>query len=127
MAEEDYQGLVHELEVHQIELEMQNEQLRSAQKQLSESLEKYSDLYDFAPVGYVTSNREGLILEANLTFACQLGIERGRLINTPLWLYVSAPDRAKLRSHLGQVFKTNERQTCELRLKDRATLKGMHS
>jgi PAS domain S-box-containing protein len=116
MVEQDYQVLVHELQVHQIELEMQNEELRMAQGQLGEWLAKYSDLYDFAPVGYVTSNREGLILEANLTFAGQLGVERGRLIDTPLWLYAAAPDRGKLRSHLDQVFKTNERRTCELRL-----------
>ncbi len=116
MAEQDYQRLVHELQVHQIELEMQNEELRMAQGQLGESLAKYSDLYDFAPVGYVTLNEDSLILEANLTFAVLLGIERGRLINTALWLYVTVPDRGKLRSHLGQVFKTNERRTCELRL-----------
>ncbi len=116
MAEQDYQVLVHELQVHQIELEIQNEELRMAQGQLGESLAKYSDLYDFAPVGYVTLNRDGLILEANLTFAAQLGIERGRLIDTPLWLYAAAPDRGKFRSHLDQVLKTNERRTCELRL-----------
>ena len=116
MAEQDYQGLVHELQVHQIELEMQNEELRMAQGQLGESLAKYSDLYDFAPVGYLTLNRDGLILEANLTFAAQLGIGRGRLIDTPLWLYTAAPDRGKLRSHLDRVFKTNERRPCELRL-----------
>jgi PAS domain S-box-containing protein len=116
MAEQDYQGLVHELQVHQIELEMQNEELRMAQGQLSESLAKYSDLYDLAPVGYLTSNREGLILEVNLTFAGQLGVEKGRLIGTPLWLYIAAQDRGKFRSHLDQVFKTNERRTCELRL-----------
>jgi len=115
-AEQDYQGLLHELQVHQIELEMQNEELRMAQGRLGESLAKYSDLYDFAPVGYVTSNREGRILEANLTFAGQLGIERGRLIDTSLWLYVAAPDRGKFRSHLDQVFNTGERRTCELRL-----------
>ncbi|MGA7874613.1 MAG: ATP-binding protein [Desulfoferrobacter sp.] len=118
MTEQDYQRLVHELQVHQIELEMQNEELRKAQEQLGRSLAKYSDLYDFAPVGYVTSNREGFILEANLTFAGQLGIERGRLINTPLWLYAAAADRGKFRSHLEQVFKSKQRQTCELRLQD---------
>ena len=117
MAEQDHQGLVHELQVHQIELEMQNEELRRAQEQIGEALAKYSDLYDFAPVGYVTSNREGLILEANLTFAGQLGIERGRMINSPLWLYAAPQDSSKFRSHLDQVFKAKERQTCELRLK----------
>jgi PAS domain-containing protein len=104
VAGQDDLGLVYVLQVHQIELEMQNEELRTAQKQLGESLAKYSDLYDFAPVGYVTSNREGLILEANLTFAGQLGIERGRLIDTPVWLYTTAPDRGKFRSHLDQVY-----------------------
>ena len=99
---------------------MQNEELRMAQGHLDESLAKYSDLYDFAPVGYVTLDRKGLMVEANLTFAAQLGIERGRLINTPLWLNAAAPDRGKLRSHLDQVFKTSERRTCELTCKDRA-------
>jgi PAS domain S-box-containing protein len=116
MAEQDYRVLVQELQVHQIELEMQNEELRMAEGQLSESLAKYSDLYDFAPVGYLTLNREALILEANLTLAAQLGIERGRLIDTPLWLYAAPPDRAKLRSHFDQVFKTGKRRTCEVRL-----------
>jgi two-component system, NtrC family, sensor kinase len=116
MPEQDVLGLVHELQVHQIELEMQNEELRMAQEQLGESLAKYSDLYDFAPVGYVTVNRAGLIQEANLTFAGQLGIERGRLINTPIWLYAAASDRGKVQLHLDRVFRSKERQTCELRL-----------
>ncbi|MBF0551085.1 MAG: PAS domain-containing protein [Deltaproteobacteria bacterium] len=117
MAEKDNLMLVHELQVHQIELEMQNEELRNAQEQLVELLSKYSDLYDFSPVGYVTSNKAGLIQEANLTFSGQLGIERSLLINTPLWLYATAPDRGKFQSHLDQVFRTKERRTCDLRLK----------
>ncbi|MCU0574739.1 MAG: PAS domain S-box protein [Syntrophobacteraceae bacterium] len=118
VAEQDDQGLAHELQVHQIELEMQNAELRTAQEQLSESLARYSDLYDFAPVGYVTVDSAGLILESNLTFAAQLGLERGRLIGSPLWLYAAAPDRGKVQSHLDQVLKTSERRrrTCELRL-----------
>jgi len=119
MSEQDCQRLVHELQVHQIELEMQNEELRMTQEQLGESLEKYSDLYEFAPVGYVTANTKGRILEANLTFAGQLGIERGRLINTSLTLYAAAPDRATFRAHLDRVFLSNERHTCELRLERR--------
>jgi two-component system, NtrC family, sensor kinase len=116
---QDYQQLVHELQVHQIELEMQNEELRMTQEQLGESLEKYSDLFDFAPVGYVTTNTEGRILEANLTFAGQLGIDRGRLINTALSLYAAAPDRAAFRAHLAQVLHSSERHTCEVRLERR--------
>ncbi len=116
IAEPDDPGLLHELQVHQIELQMQNEYLRNAQEALSETLEKYADLYDFAPVGYVTSDRNGLIQEANLSFARQMGIERGRLINTPFWLYAATPDRDRFMSHLDQVFETRERRTCELNL-----------
>ena len=118
-SDQDSQRLVHELQVHQIELEMQNEELRATQEQLGESLEKYSDLYEFAPVGYVTSNQKGRIVEANLTFAGQLGIERGRLINSALLLHAIEPDQATFRAHLEQVFQSNERHSCELRLERR--------
>ncbi len=110
-------SLVHDLQIHQIELEMQNEELRKAQEQLSEIVEKYSDLYDFSPVGYVTSNRSGLILEMNLTFADQLGRERASLINTPLWLNVAINDRNRIQAHLDQTFTTSEHQTIELCLR----------
>ena len=116
---QDCQQLVHELQVHQIELEMQNEELRQTQEQLVESLEKYSDLFDFAPIGYVTTNTKGRIVEANLTFATQLGIERGRLINTGLALYAVASDRAAFRAHLEQVFQSSERHSCEVQLERR--------
>jgi PAS domain S-box-containing protein len=119
MSVNDCRQLVHELQVHQIELEMQNEELRVAQEQLGESLEKYSDLYEFAPVGYVTSNSKGRILETNLTFAGQLGVERGRLLNTALSLYAVAEDRATFRLHLERVVQNDERHTCELRLERR--------
>ena len=110
----DTRRLLQELQIYQIELEMQNEELRMTQEQLGESLDKYSDLYEFAPVGYVTSNSKGRILEANLTFAGQLGIDRSCLINTALILYAAAPDRATFRAHLDQVFRSGERHTCEL-------------
>lgn len=118
-GKQDYQQLVHELQVHQIELEMQNEELRMTQEQLGESLEKYSDLFDFAPVGYVTTNSMGRIVEANLTFAGQLGIDRGRLINTALSLYAVVSDRATFRAHLAQVFNSSEPHTCEVRLEQK--------
>jgi len=73
ISPEAVQRLAHDLHTHQIELEMQNEELRRAQVELVESRDRYSDLYDFAPVGYVTISSKGLILEANLTFAKMLG------------------------------------------------------
>ncbi len=109
-------ALVHDLQVHQIELEMQNEELFNTQQQLHESLEKYADLYNFAPVGYLTVDKDGLILETNLTFANQLGLNRADLINTSFDMYIAKEDRGSFRSHLDNVFAAVERQTCELRL-----------
>ena len=68
--------LVHELQVHQIELEMQNDELRRGQISLEEANKKYSDFYDFAPVGFLTLDESGMIREVNLTAASQLGVTR---------------------------------------------------
>ncbi|RPJ10666.1 MAG: PAS domain-containing protein [Deltaproteobacteria bacterium] len=109
-------ALVHDLQVHQLELEMQNEQLFTTQELLHESLEKYADLYNFAPVGYITLDRDGLILETNPTFSSQIDLNRADLINTPLGGYLAGEDRGRLHAHLDEVFATEGRQTCELRL-----------
>ena len=77
--EKDALRMLHELEVHRIELEMQNEELKRARGDLESQLEKYSDLYNFAPVGYFTLDNVGTIQEANLFGASLLGIERSRL------------------------------------------------
>jgi len=69
----DIRKLLHELQVHQIQLEIQNEELRESHEQLEESRTKYSDLYDFAPIGYFTFDKDGLILEVNLTGVDLLG------------------------------------------------------
>jgi PAS domain S-box-containing protein len=116
ISAEDARRLIHELRVHQIELEMQNDELRRSQIQLEESRMRYADLYDFAPVGYLTFNREGLIVGANLTAAKQLGKERARILETPFFLNVFGKDRDAFHLHLAKVFKTGERQTCEVRL-----------
>jgi PAS domain S-box-containing protein/putative nucleotidyltransferase with HDIG domain len=113
---EDVGRLVHELQVHQIELEMQNGELRRANQELEELHSKYADLYDFAPVGYFTLDQGGQILEVNLTGARLLGLERQRLLATPLFLLVEPESRAVLNSHLEQTFATSIRQTCELQL-----------
>ena len=116
--------LLHELQVHQIELELQNEELRSALQQIEESHAKYSDLYDFAPVGYLTLDEKGRILEANLTSSRLLGLDRSSFINTLFSVYISSSDRGPFRLHLDKVFKDKERQTCEvvLKLKGRGDL-----
>ena len=116
ISPKDANELIHELRVHQIELEMQNDELRRSQVQLDESRMRYADLYDFAPVGYLTFDRTGLIIEANLTAAKQLGKERARILDAPFFLYVLEKDRDAFHLHLAKVFKTGERQTCEVRL-----------
>ena len=80
------QKLIHELQIHQIELEMQNEELQLARVAMETGLEKYSDLYDFAPVGYMTLDRDGRIREINLTATALFGIERSRLMGRTLGL-----------------------------------------
>ena len=85
---------MHELQVHQIELEMQNEELRRAQETIAESRDRYADLYDFAPVGYFTLDPQGLILEVNLTGARLLGAPRDSLLRKPFILFV-APGTAR--------------------------------
>lgn len=112
----DAERLIHHLMVHEIELEMQNDELRRSQILLGESRERYSDLYDFAPVGYVTLNEKSILLEANLTAAVQLGVERRRLVNTPFVEVVAMEDRDSFLAHLKGIFTNEERGTCEVRL-----------
>jgi PAS domain S-box-containing protein len=111
--------LIHELQVHQIELEMQNEELKKAQIDLENSKEKYIDLYDFAPVGYFTFSREGLIKEVNLTGATLLGITRTKLIDRGFGKFVVPSDFKLWNDHLvlSQLLKDGEKQSCELSLK----------
>ena len=109
-------SLIHELRVHQIELEMQNEELRRAQNDLEISRSRYADLYDFAPVGYLTLNKHGQIVDLNLTAARQLGVERGQLINTHFQNFIFQPDKNEFLSHLQAVFDSRERQISEVRL-----------
>jgi len=115
----DAQSMIHELQVHQIELEMQNEELRRVQRELEESHDRYSDLYDFAPVGYLSFDKNGLIIEVNLTGAKKLGVERNSVIKKPFSLYISPESKDVFYLHLRQVFRTGVRQTCELKLLDK--------
>jgi PAS domain S-box-containing protein len=112
----EVQRLVHELQVHQIELELQNEELRRAQEELEASRAKYLDLYNLAPVGYFTLNAQGTILEANLTGARLLGVERGRLIGRPLTRFIVRADQDVYYFHRRELFESGAPQVCDLRL-----------
>jgi len=104
LAAADIQAMLHDLDVHRLELEMQNRELRDAQGQLEESRSRLADLYDFAPVAYVTLDPMGKILEANLTAAAMFGIERGNLIGKFVAAMVAIPDRRALRDHVRRCF-----------------------
>lgn len=109
--------LLHELRVHQIELEMQNEALRQAQHTLEESRDRYVDLYDFSPVGYLTLIPGGMISEINLTGAAMLETERTKLLQRRFAPFVAAADRDRWDQFLLDVFRLRNRQQCELTLK----------
>ena len=113
LSPEDVQKLVHELQVHQIELEIQNEELR---QEFEASRDKYSKLYDVAPVGYLTLDHKGGILEANLTVCGLLGRVRAFLIGKPLASLVNEEDANALYLHLRRVLETQSKQTCDVRL-----------
>lgn len=112
---DDTQKLIHELQVHQIELEMQNEELTHTREELEESRDRYFDLYDFAPIGYFTLDQNGLILEANLTGAGLLGVERKYLIKRAFSHYMAPESQNVFHSHRKQIFETKTRQACELK------------
>ena len=109
--------LLHELQVHQIELEMQNEALRQAQIALEESRDRYVDLYEFAPVGYCTLTREGLIAEINLTGAAFLGAERKGLIQRRFGAFVAPEDGDRWHRMFLRAMQRDTMQSCEMELR----------
>lgn len=108
--------LLHELQVHQIELEMQNEELRRAYTALEESRDRYVDLYEFAPVGYLTLTSEGLISEINLTGVALLGAERKKLLNRRFASFVAPECRDHWHRHFLHTLQHGEKQSCEIAL-----------
>ena len=107
-------ALVHELQVHQIELEMQNEELKRARQEAEEALAKYSDLYDFAPIGLFTLDEQGQILESNLAGATFLGVERRNLSKKSFQRFVTPKDRPTFDDFCKKAFETSVKQMCEL-------------
>jgi two-component system, cell cycle sensor histidine kinase and response regulator CckA len=117
MSGTDLQKLVHELSVHQVELEMQNEELRQSREQLEESRSEFANLYDFAPVGYLTFDKTGAITRANLTATGLLGMERSLLIKKPFVLFIHPESQDRFFLYLQRVLDTTTTQTCQLVLK----------
>ncbi len=112
----DYEKLLHELAVHQIELEMVNEELRRAAEENEAGLARYADLYDFAPVGYLTLDRHGKILSANLTAAGMLGKERSWLINKSINDFISDRDVIAFTAFLNRSFASDTKNICDVTL-----------
>lgn len=110
--------IVHELEVHQIELEIQNADLRIARDEAETLLTRYTDLYDLAPVGYFTLSNRGSIRLANLTGAEMVGIERSKLKRRSFRMLLSPPDRKPFKDFLRKVFACDDKQAAEFQLAD---------
>jgi two-component system cell cycle sensor histidine kinase/response regulator CckA len=110
----DTQKLLHELQVHQIELEMQNEELREAQIERELALYRYTQLYEFAPIGYYVLDSGGKIIRTNLQGASQLGLERSLLIGSTFFGYVAMGHQRRFRNCLAKVFETGDKQGCEI-------------
>lgn len=108
--------LVHELQVHQVELEIQNEELREAQARAEEASERYLQLYDSAPVGYFTLGPYGKITQANLTGADLLCVERRQLMGRPFSDFVAPEDQDTFYLHCQRLLRSGGRAACELNL-----------
>jgi two-component system CheB/CheR fusion protein len=115
-AEANTRAVLHELQVHQIELEMQNEELLRARAAAKEASDKYQDLFDFAPIGYLLLDQDGRILEANLAGAALLGLDRSKAVNRRLAWYVAEQSRARFAGFLMGVLQTERKQTSEIEL-----------
>ena len=115
-ANHNVKKLLHELQVHQIELEMQNEELHEAYATTEIALKKYTMLYDLAPIGYFTLEQNGNITELNFTGAEMLGDRRFSLVNSNFKLFVSDESKGDFNEFLSRVFTSSYKETCEVQL-----------
>jgi len=114
--ESDTKRMLHELQVHQIELEMQIEELRHAYETSEEALKKYTMLYDFAPMGYFTLNAAGSICDLNFTGAEMLGDRRFTLLNNNFRIFVSAESKPVFDNFFNKVCSGTSKESCEVTL-----------
>jgi two-component system cell cycle sensor histidine kinase/response regulator CckA len=117
-SHDEMQRIIHELEVHQIELEMQQEELLQSREELEEGLERFTELYDFAPLGYLTLARDGTILQVNLTGAILLGVERSLLLGERLGRFVVDEDLSGFNALLERVFSSNDHLSLEVMIRN---------
>jgi PAS domain S-box-containing protein len=117
LSQEETKALIHELQVHQIELEMQNLELRRLHSELEEAHHQYTGLYEFAPVGYFTLDRRSIIQQVNIAGARLLATQKTFLINVPFSKFVHSDDSTIFYTHLKQVFETGNKLVCEVRLR----------
>jgi len=115
-AEADTQQILHDLRVHQVELEMQNEELQKNRAEIKAAAEKYADLYDFAPAGYFSLNSQGEITQTNLAGAGLLNMERALLVGKRFAAFVAEADRSTFHSFLQLSFSADSDQTCVVEL-----------
>jgi PAS domain S-box-containing protein len=116
-VEADNLKLVHELQVHQIELEMQNDELTKAREHAEATMEKYTDLYDFAPSGYLTLSEEGEITDLNFSAATMLGKDRIQLKSKQFGLFIAPESLDIFNEFFNNIYRFREKQSCELLLK----------
>jgi nitrogen fixation/metabolism regulation signal transduction histidine kinase len=118
VTESDVKKLLHELQVHQIELEMQNEELIKANETAETALKKYTMLYDFAPMGYFTIEPDGSICELNFTGAEILGDKRISLVGTNFKIFVSEDSKPEFSKFFKKVYTSNSKESCSVKLGD---------
>src|SRR5262245_19236234 len=116
VSPQDLRKLVGEVEVHQIELEMQNDELRRSHSELQAVRDRYAELYDFSPAGHLTLDRKGVIQEANLQAGILLGIPRQKLLRRSLIAFITPSEQSAFARHFLDVYRTGVRQSCELTL-----------
>jgi len=116
IREVDAQALLHELRVHQFELEMQNEELRRARSETELALQRYTEIFDFSSIGYATLQGDHVIDDINLAASQILGRPRAVLSGTPFERLVACSDRPALEAVIGAARSSGEKKTCHLRL-----------
>jgi PAS domain-containing protein len=116
IMESDTKKLLHELQVHQIELEMQNDELQNAYETAEKALKKYTMLYDFAPMGYFTLGNDGSICDLNFTGAELLGEKRFTLVNHNFKLYISEESQEVFNDFFRRMYSSNSKESCEVML-----------